>query len=217
MSTCPSGVSFLNPPLFFPILHINNAAHIAFNLLNFPSRLNSVFYWNLQERFYFYTTYPIQIMKYQKTQIGWFMIILFLFFIAHLTYVYLQQSGNNPLPFGAYIVLFIAFIGILLCFYKLQVKIDDLGIQVIFGIGLIHIRIKPEKVYHVRVVNTPWYYGLGIRFTSKGMLYNIQGSSAVEINYLDGKNKTVLIGSNDSHALKNFIIEKYHVESEDPT
>ena len=155
-----------------------------------------------------------KIMKYKHTQTGWFMIALFLVFLAHLNYLYLNHLGNNPLPFAAYFSLSILFILILLCFYKLQVNVDQSGINVIFGIGLIHIKITPEKVYHVRVVHTPWYYGLGIRFTSKGMLYNIQGSSAVEISYLDGKSKTVLIGSNDPNALREFIIEKYHVEAE---
>ncbi|WP_069660455.1 hypothetical protein [Arcticibacter eurypsychrophilus] len=153
-------------------------------------------------------------MKYQNTQIGWFIMVIFLLIPVHLTYAYFAQIGNNPLSFPAYLALSILFILIILCFYKLQVKVDQSGIHVIFGIGLIHINITPEKVYQVRVVHTPWYYGLGIRFTSKGMLYNIQGSSAVEISYLDGKKKTVLIGSNDPTALKDFIKEKYLVENE---
>lgn len=134
-------------------------------------------------------------MKYEKTQIGWLMILIFSLIIIQLTLAYCYQLGDNPLPLGAFIALSLLFILLLLVFYRLKIRVDSSGIHVIYGIGLIHININPQEIYQVSAVKTPWFYGLGIRFTGKGMLYNIQGFHAVEIYYLDGKKKTVLIGS----------------------
>lgn len=150
-------------------------------------------------------------MKYEKIQIGWLMIIILSLLIINLTISYLMKIGDNPLPFTAFIPIIAIFILVLLVFYSLKIRVDNSGIHIIYGIGLVHIKINPEKINQVRIVKTPWYYGWGIRFTGKGMLYNIQGQDAIEISYSKGKNKTVLIGSNDAIALKDFIEKKYNV------
>ena len=140
------------------------------------------------------------------------MSIIFLVIISS-TISYLMRLGTNPLSLNGYLILTITLIIVLLMFYRLKIRVDDLGIHVIYGIGLIHIKINPEKVKQVKIVKTPWYYGLGIRFIGRGMLYNIQGSHALEIAYSNRKDKdrTVLIGSNDTIALKDFIEKKYNV------
>lgn len=123
-----------------------------------------------------------------------------------------MKIGNNPLTLNVYIIFTSIFVLVLLIFYRLKIRVDNSGIHIIYGIGLIHIKIKPEKINHVRVVATPWYYGLGIRVTDKGMLYNIQGTNAIEISYTKGNIKTVQIGSNDALILKQFIDKIYNVK-----
>src|SRR5690606_922568 len=150
-------------------------------------------------------------MKYEKDQIGWFMIAIFLLILIHLTIAYYFQLGNKPLPTTAFATLVAFFMTTLLCFYKLKIRVDDAGIHVIYGVGLIRIKIAPTKVIQVKIVRNPWYFGWGIRFTNKGMLYNIQGSKAVEISYFNGKNKTVRIGTDDPLTLKEFLEKKYVV------
>ncbi len=152
-------------------------------------------------------------MKYQSTQIGWLMIIVFSLAIAHTTLSYLLEFGDNPLPFSVYAILLLVFIAVLLVFYKLKIVVDELKINVIYGVGLVHFKIKPEAIHSIKVVKVPWMYGLGIRYTSKGMLYNIQGRNAVEISYWDGKEKTVLIGCKDPLELKGFIEKVFPVVS----
>lgn len=151
-------------------------------------------------------------MKYEKSQTGWFMVGIFLLIFIHLTIAYYFQLGNKPLSTTAFATLVVVFIIILLCFYRLKICVDDVGIHIIYGIGLIRIKIAPTKVVQVKIVRNPWYFGWGIRFTNKGMLYNIQGSSAVEISYIDGKNKTVRIGTDDPLALKEFLERKYEID-----
>lgn len=148
-------------------------------------------------------------MKYEKVQTGWFMIIIFSFIIVCLTISYLLKIGDNPLPTMAFIPMILLFVIFFLIFYRLKIRVDDSGIHIIYGIGLIHIKINPGEIIQIKIVKTPWLYGLGIRITEKGMLYNIQGGDAVEISYFNGKSKTVLIGSNDAIALKDFIEKKY--------
>lgn len=150
-------------------------------------------------------------MKYQSTQIGWLMIIVFSLVLAHITLSYFTGFGDNPLPFSVYSILLIVFIAVLLVFYRLKIVVNESIINVIYGIGLVHFKIKPEIIHSVKVVKVPWMYGLGIRYTSKGMLYNIQGRNAVEISYWDGKEKTVLIGSKDPVELKGFIEKAFPV------
>lgn len=151
-------------------------------------------------------------VKYQKTQIGWLMIIIFSLIIIHITLAYLLKIGDKPLSFNVYIILLSVFLLTFLTFYKLKIVVDSSSIHIIYGIGLVHIRIKPQKIHSVNVVKVPWIYGLGIRFTGKGMLYNIQGRDAVEISYFDGKKKTVLIGNDNPLLLKDFIEKVYAVE-----
>ncbi len=152
-------------------------------------------------------------MKYEKTQTGWLLIAIISLVMMSLTIGYLTKLGTNPLSLMGYVILMAILIFVLLMFYKLKIRVDDLGIHVIYGFGLIHIKINPEKVNQVKIVKTPWYYGFGIRFIGRGMLYNIQGPHAVEIAYSKGtsKGKTVLIGSDDTIALKDAIEKRYNV------
>lgn len=151
-------------------------------------------------------------MKYEKAQTGWFMIVLFSVVIVNITICYVLKIGNHPLPLNVYIILATIFVLVLLTFYRLKIRVDNSGIHIIYGIGLVHIRINPKKINRVTIVKTRWYSGLGIRITDKGMLYNIQGQNAVEICYVKGKIKTVQVGTNDAQALKQFIEKTYNVE-----
>lgn len=132
-----------------------------------------------------------------------------------MTISYALQLGNNPLDLQGYILLGTLFVVISLMFFRLKIVVDDECIHVIYGIGLIHIRIRPEKIKKVEIIKTSWYNGLGIRFTNKGMLYNIQGSSAVRIYYFEGEEKIVSIGSADAMGLKDFIEKKYNINKSD--
>lgn len=152
-------------------------------------------------------------MKYQSTQTGWLMIIVFSLAIIHITLSYLLEFGDHPLPFSVYVILLLVFIAVLLVFYRLKIVVDESKINVIYGIGLVHFKLTPEVVHSVKIVKVPWVYGLGIRYTSKGMLYNIQGRNAVEISYWDGKEKTVMIGCKEPIELKSFIEKAFHVVS----
>ncbi|WP_258103257.1 hypothetical protein [Marinoscillum sp. MHG1-6] len=142
-------------------------------------------------------------MKYQKTQFGWFVVLSFVPIMAFLYLSHIYQWGDHPIPDRAYTILSALFFVICLLFYKLTIKLDGLSLILIYGIGIIQIKFRLDKVERVDIIKTPWYYGLGIRITPKGMLYNIQGSKALRIVYLrDGKRKSVMVGTPEPERLK---------------
>jgi hypothetical protein len=152
-------------------------------------------------------------MPYEHSQTGWIMLLVFSLIPISLTTSYLML-GESHLPAGVFLILLLLFVGILLTFYKLTVKADQQSIHLVFGLGLLHFKIHPQTVDSVKIINTPWYYGFGIRFTPRGMLYNVHGVKAVQITYRDSKTgngnlKTVMIGTVDAVGLCEFIKGQY--------
>ena len=149
-------------------------------------------------------------MNYKESQTGWLLIGIFAVAILFHCLAYINQWGNNPMPIAIFLSMLALFIFILLLFYKLTLKIEDEGIKVIYGIGLIRITLRIDLLHHAEVIRTPWYYGLGIRFTPKGMLYNIQSRRAVRLDYQSGKKrKTVMLGTTQPEQLKKFLERRF--------
>lgn len=149
-------------------------------------------------------------MKYDKSQIGWFLIVVLVLINISISISYFFQIGDKPLTENVYYVLFSLFVLLLLIFYKLRVKVDEKGIDIIYGVGLIKIGLRPDEVISVKKVKNSWIHGYGIRIISGGILYNIQGIDAVEINYVQkSKNKKVRIGSADVDNLLLAIKSRY--------
>ena len=143
-------------------------------------------------------------MKFKESQIGWFGIII-LTGVITMTYLsYLYQWGTNPISkIPCIIISAISFITFLL-FFQMRTTVDENLIQITYGIGIIKKKIQMENIQQVEAVRNKWYYGLGIRWSWKGWLYNIQGLSAVELKF---KNSTsnIRIGTADNVKLKEEI------------
>ncbi len=146
---------------------------------------------------------------YDHSQVGWIVLIslgatLLVFSLQFVLGLGSPKTSILGYLFFSGLTLFIASL-----FYKLRVVVNQEGIHLIYGIGLIRFNIKPDHVRSVRIVRNPWYYGLGIRIIPRGRLYNIHGLEAVEINYEDGREKLVRIGSDEAHVLKAYLEKKY--------
>ena len=145
-------------------------------------------------------------MKYKETQFGWFVIILLLIVLALLSLCYFNQWGTNPINLIGYLVLLTLFFVSFLLFFKMTTILSDEHIHISYGIGLISKKINMNQLKAVRIVRNKWYYGLGIRILKDGIMYNIHGLNAVELE-LKKQTKTIRIGTQDSHKLK-FEIDK---------
>jgi hypothetical protein len=151
------------------------------------------------------------------------MIAVFTIIPVAISLSYFKQDQSHlvqdqtHLPQSVFIILILVMIALLLNFYKLKVKADSSFMQIIFGIGLLNFKIRPKKILKLEAVETPWYYGFGIRVMPTGMLYNVHGLKAVQITYLEAKNpdleriKTVTIGTRDAHNLINYLKSEYPV------
>lgn len=141
-------------------------------------------------------------ITYTKSQNGWIMIIIMPLVCLYMALAYHLGWGNKPLSFNAMIILIAVFTLVMLMFYKLTIYIKGRTIHVKYGIGLIHFKIPVDQLHEATIVRTPWWYGLGIRFTPQGMLYNVHGLDAVKIKYTgNGKTKTVLLGTAEPQEL----------------
>ncbi len=141
-------------------------------------------------------------MPYKNTQIGWLVIAFIVPMIAFLVVLYVNQWGDNPIPFWPFILIASLLVIAVLLFYKLTVEIDANMLKLTYGIGIIKFNFRIDQLSSAEEIRTPWYYGLGIRITPKGMLYNIHGLTAVEIKYFkDGKEKSVMVGTDEPDKL----------------
>jgi len=91
-----------------------------------------------------------------------------------------------------------------LLFYGLSTTVSATNITVSFGIGLIHKKIPMQKIKSIQIVESPWYYGWGIRLIPNGILYNISGQKGVELRFFD-TDRVIRIGSKNPEVLKNEI------------
>ena len=135
-------------------------------------------------------------MRYKKSQYGWLMIGIFAPITLFLIFAYLFQWGNNPITLVPFIIITLLFGIILAIFYKLTIAIDGSALKIIYGIGWIKFSFQIDSLISTRTTRIPWYYGLGIKATPRGMLYNIQGLNAVEIRFVsNGVNRFVMVGT----------------------
>lgn len=150
-------------------------------------------------------------MDYEETQYGWFIIVVLSVFIVSIFFSYSEQWGTHPIPKTPFLIMEGLFILLLSLFYKMVVLVEEGVIRIIYGIGLIRIKIKPERIDEVKVFKVPWYWGTGIRITPKGWLYSLNGFKAVIIKYrTKEKEKTTLIGTPDPEQLKTALEHHFY-------
>ncbi|MBN1163625.1 MAG: hypothetical protein JXB45_03525 [Candidatus Krumholzibacteriota bacterium] len=91
----------------------------------------------------------------------------------------------EPHPVGIAVLM-----GVVIClilFPTLTVEVTEEDIRLKFGLGIIRKRFPLNKIGEVRGVRNRWYYGWGIRLLERGLLYNVSGLDAVEVEMKDGR------------------------------
>lgn len=128
--------------------------------------------------------------EYKHTQVGYIHVIAWSAIILVLACI------NVFIGFEPYTLIFLILLAVLLALLStLTVRVGGGAITVQFGVGIIRKRIQLSDVETYAKVRNPWYYGLGIRYTPRGWLYNIYGLSAIELLMKNGR--TCRIGTND--------------------
>lgn len=149
-------------------------------------------------------------MVYSKTQYGWTLTFILAILLVGASLLAIYDTELNTYKNVVLTSIGIPFVIIILLFYKLTIEVDETTLYVKYGIGLIKFKFPIEKLKEVEVTRTKWFWGLGIRFTPKGMLYNIQGLKAVRINFMTGgKPKVITIGSDEPEELKDVLVKQF--------
>ena len=130
---------------------------------------------------------------YRHTQIGYLTLIVIL--VAALGIFASLPDQVRPVALG--IAGLLVIIGVL--FSSLTVEVADGELRFHFGPGFWRKRIALSDVAAATPTQSSWWEGWGIRFTPRGMLYNVSGTNAVEITLRSGKR--FRIGTDEPEAL----------------
>lgn len=145
-------------------------------------------------------------MQYKQSQFGWIVISLFTILVVFLSLAYAFQWGGNPLPFNVFLLMITVLIILVLLLYKLTVQVNSATLRLTYGIGLINLTFEIEELEETKVIQVPWYYGVGIRITPKGMLYSIHGLKVLQLKYNSkGKSKSLMVGTAEPELLKKVL------------
>jgi hypothetical protein len=123
------------------------------------------------------------------TQFGTFSVIMMLTILV-LCIVMLFVIGFDetmPVIISGFVIL--TLVVCLLIFYKLTITIDDTHLTFKMGIGLIGKSYALSDIESCTPVRNSVMWGIGIRMTPSGWLYNVSGLSAIELTFKNRKTK----------------------------
>jgi len=118
---------------------------------------------------------------YRHTQPGWLSVLILAVVVIVIAASMAMggKAATSPPLFVIGLVLFL--------FLALTVEVDTESIRVCFWPGVIRKRIALAEVTSWRAVRNPWYVGWGIRAAPRGMIWNIHGFDAVELDLAGGR------------------------------
>ncbi|WP_396596176.1 hypothetical protein [Dokdonia sp. R86516] len=115
-----------------------------------------------------------------------------------MTYFIIEQWIDNDTAAYTLIACCLLFVIILILFYKLDIIITSEYAIASFGIGLLYkkIAINDLDITTARGVKIPWYWGIGIRFTPEGTLYNTHTGGNLHLKTKNKMNEFFVSTSN---------------------
>jgi hypothetical protein len=93
----------------------------------------------------------------------------------------------------------LVLVACLILFGSLTVEVTSRQVSLWFGPGLIRKSFEATEIVDAKMVQNPWYYGWGLRWTPRGWLFNVAGADAVEIQLRNGRRYR--IGTDEPHKL----------------
>lgn len=147
---------------------------------------------------------------FKEKQIFYISLIPALIIIGVLSIFYFFEIGNEdkkitliPYLFGVSIFIFI-----ILSSYNLKVLINNNYIYLSFGIGIIKkkISVKSIDINKIEVINIPWYYGIGMRFSNIGIIFNTKQGKGIRLK-MESNEKSFIIVSKKIEEIKEAILK----------
>lgn len=150
-------------------------------------------------------------MYYQHTQISYPMIAITCVIAGFFGYLYGSASQEIPSydsgPNFLMTLIMIAVVCIVGSFVCLQTTVDWDVVTIKFGYGLYHKKFLLKDIVYAKTVKNHRYQGRGIRRSIyfPMWIYNIAGTDAVEIKFIDGS--LIRIGSDQADILAKHITD----------
>lgn len=135
---------------------------------------------------------------YRHRQAGWATRIVLAACAAGVVWIGAPTSAHGPdaAVLGAAALLALcAFV-----FGTLTVRVGERRIDVAYGFGWPARSVDLVDVLATELTRSRWYEGWGIRYTTRGWLWNASGLDAVLLRLPDGRNW--LVGSDDAAQLR---------------
>jgi hypothetical protein len=94
-------------------------------------------------------------------------------------------------PFMLFILGFVTVIMAvcLLIFFRLSITVDDKNLSFELGTGMVKRRYPLDTIESCTAVRNPAWWGIGIRLTPEGWLYNVSGREAIELKFKNRHDK----------------------------
>jgi len=141
---------------------------------------------------------------YKQTQYGKLITVVLSIVLLLTISIFIFKTETSSISW--YIVTFISilFLFALLSFYKLTITITKKTIIAKFGIGIIkqQLNIKDINFASIEKIKVPALYGIGIRLTPHGWLYNVSIGHAIKIK---SNTKTFFVGTEDFEKINTIL------------
>lgn len=141
---------------------------------------------------------------YKQTQYGIVITVILGVILLSIVSVFIWLTKNKQIPWLLLIIVSFLFLFALLSFYKLTITITKETIKATFGIGIIKrsLNIKAIDYNSIEKIKIPALYGIGIRLTPYGWLYNVSVGHAIKIK---SNTKTFLVGTEDFEKIHSIL------------
>lgn len=136
-------------------------------------------------------------MDYQNKQIGT-ALLMSMGGVAVFIVLMSLGKGNSAIWLSLSVLALTSFL-----FYSLNITVDNSHVNWSFGPGFWKKSLPLERIQSVSIVQTKWYYGLGIRHIASGWLYTVSGTTAIKLTLKGGT--SIYLGTNDADQLMQVI------------
>lgn len=145
---------------------------------------------------------------YRERQTSWGLIVLMVVIIGFISVSYYTQLGEHPVTFTFFSLMFGFFLIVTLIFSTLRIRITEDEIQASFGLNIFRQTMKIKNIdwEQIEITKTSLLQGIGLRFTSKGTLFNTNFGKAIHIKSKQGK--TFYVGTKNAEDIKDILLKK---------
>lgn len=145
---------------------------------------------------------------YEHTQFGKAMLVILI--VPIIGFLLAISLVGNAVPVGPLLLFLAIMLGTIFIFWSLTVKVDAAQVLLYFGPGAFRKSFPVRSIRKVEAVRNTWAHGIGIHFIRGGMVYNVSGLDAVELQLENGGRYR--IGTDEPDALVQAIEEARHLQ-----